>query len=200
MLVHQIILGKEKYLLKIIKDKLKYILIMITLLASPAYSNDKALSVINNFLDNTTSIKADFYQTSGNNVERGILYLNLPNKFHFKYKNNITIISNGTWIIIKDYNKRSSTRVLFNKTPIKVILNKNTYKEDILIKESISFYTVYFKNENTSLRIFFHKESGYLSGWEIIYNSSEYIKVNLENIHTNIEIPDDKFLIKDFYP
>ena len=164
-------------------------------------SNQKIIS----HFENINSLQFKFTQRiDNNNIEKGECIILYPKRIFCKYYDiyNKILVSNGKSLVINSDKITNYYRYPLDKTPLNFILDKEfliskmTEAED---NEDYPFYYVFnFEYENTSIKVFFDKESLELMGWETKDIYQNLIQTFLSDININIEVEEKIFLIDKY--
>jgi len=184
----------------------KYILniFVLSYLIMPVLaSGNQDLKDAENWLNNLTTMKAEFIQVSsdGSSVE-GIVYIKKGKGFRFEYfpPSPLLIVGRGSWVIVQNLNDKTSDNYPISQTPLskflsdKVSLNSKkfftTTKND---KGIISIQMISKEKAGSSLTLDFSNKPFQLRRWKIIDQVGTEIMVTLQNHSYGMELPDKTF-------
>jgi outer membrane lipoprotein-sorting protein len=89
--------------------------------------NDQAaVTEVANYLTQFRNLQGEFVQVSSKgNVSKGVFYLSKPGKMRFEYAapNPFIIVSDGTWVTIKNRKKESADQYPLAQTPLRLVLD-----------------------------------------------------------------------------
>ena len=166
-------------------------------------SGNQDLKDAENWLNNLTTMKAEFIQVSsdGSSVE-GIVYIKKGKGFRFEYfpPSPLLIVGRGSWVIVQNLNDKTSDNYPISQTPLskflsdKVSLNSKkfltTTKND---KGIISIQMISKEKAGSSLTLDFSNKPFQLRRWKIIDQVGTEIMVTLQNHSYGMELPDKTF-------
>ena len=166
-------------------------------------SGNQDLKDAENWLNNLTTMKAEFIQVSsdGSSVE-GIVYIKKGKGFRFEYfpPSPLLIVGRGNWVIVQNLNDKTSDNYPISQTPLskflsdKVSLNSKkfftTTKND---KGIISIQMISKEKAGSSLTLDFSNKPFQLRRWKIIDQVGTEIMVTLQNHSYGMELPDKTF-------
>ena len=184
----------------------KYILniFVLSYLITPILaSGNQDIKDAENWLNNLTTMKAEFIQVSsdGSSVE-GIVYIKKGKGFRFEYfpPSPLLIVGRGSWVIVQNLNDKTSDNYPISQTPLskflsdKVSLNSKkfftTTKND---KGIISIQMISKEKAGSSLTLDFSNKPFQLRRWKIIDQVGTEIMVTLQNHSYGMELPDKTF-------
>tara|TARA_B100001540_G_C15618973_1_gene556700 strand:- start:143 stop:733 length:591 start_codon:yes stop_codon:yes gene_type:complete len=184
----------------------KYILniFVLSYLIMPVLaSGNQDIKDAENWLNNLTTMKAEFIQVSsdGSSVE-GIVYIKKGKGFRFEYfpPSPLLIVGRGSWVIVQNLNDKTSDNYPISQTPLskflsdKVSLNSKkfftTTKND---KGIISIQMISKEKAGSSLTLDFSNKPFQLRRWKIIDQVGTEIMVTLQNHSYGMELPDKTF-------
>jgi len=150
------------------------------------------VSKIETFVNNITTIKADFVQMSGaGNFARGTLYLQRPGRMRFEYEPPVPylLVSDGNFFIYVDNELEQVTYLPLSKTPANLLLRKNFSLSEGLIltglKEEgsvIRFEVADSSNPDLGrVTLTFNRDPLSLKSWTVLDPQAQRIQVTLVN-------------------
>jgi outer membrane lipoprotein-sorting protein len=168
--------------------------------AASALTNDEAVAAvaeINNYINTHTALQGEFTQISPKgNVSKGVFFIAKPGKMRFEYAapNPYIIVSDGTWVTIKNRAKERGDQYPLSQTPLRLVLSN----EVDLLKET-KILNVEKIDELTSITIedrkravpgqlvlIYDTQKKALQQWVVIDGKGRRTTVSLENIETGI--------------
>ena len=144
------------------------------------------------------NLSFNFKQTIDENTEEGNCIIQYPKKIYCNYDNfkKKIIVSNGKSLVIKNQTTNQYFRYPLDRTPMKLILNKNYLIEQMQKLDGKMIDDKYFKflikNEESEINIFFDKNSYDLTGWQTKDIYQNLVITFIYNIEKNKNI-DQKF-------
>ena len=152
-------------------------------------------------LNNTSSLSFNFTQKIDGKLNDGSCKILYPKKIFCKYKDkyNKEIISNGKTLVIKNLSIDQIYRYDLQKTPFKVILDKEFLIEQInlakinIINDNKS--SIIIKENNLNFKIFFDLDNHSILGWETIDIYQNTVKFEIFDLVLNISVSDNIFKI-----
>jgi outer membrane lipoprotein-sorting protein len=177
--------------------------------ASLQGSDLKALSRINDYLNNLTTMQGAFTQIAEDGqMAEGIFFLLRPGRLRFEYVTPPelpTLVADGKWVTLENTQMRTVNRYPLSATPLKIIL-----KEDVDLAEDTDIVAIDRKPGILSVTA---KESGGLAQGEltlvfsdpalelrnwIIKDANGYvITISLRNVRRDIELEPELFIPAD---
>ena len=150
--------------------KKKFLILLILLLSSKSFANDKEKIIQNlEIIDNLTF---NFEQNVNDKIENGTCTIKYPKKIFCFYnsKNKKILVSNGRSIVIKTSNSYYIYPI--ERTPLNFILNKEfiinkliNLNERIIEKKYINFN---FTENGNDINLFFDMKTYNLIGWQVL--------------------------------
>ena len=144
------------------------------------------------------NLSFNFKQTIDKNTEEGNCIIQYPKKIYCNYDNfkKKIIVSNGKSLVIKNQTTNQYFRYPLDRTPMKLILNKNYLIKQMQKLDGKMIDDKYFKflikNEESEINIFFDKNSYDLTGWQTKDIYQNLVITFIYNIEKNKNI-DQKF-------
>ncbi|MCK5620918.1 MAG: outer membrane lipoprotein carrier protein LolA [Alphaproteobacteria bacterium] len=150
------------------------------------------VSKIEAFVNDITTIEADFVQMSGGGgFARGTLYLQRPGRMRFEYEPPVPylLISNGTFFIYVDNELEQVTYLPLSQTPADLLLRENFSLSEGLIltgfKEEGSVVKVEVadsgKPDLGRVTLTFNRDPLSLKSWTVLDPQAQRIQVTLVN-------------------
>jgi outer membrane lipoprotein-sorting protein len=156
-------------------------------------TEQKALvSKIEAFVNNITTIEADFVQmSSSGGFARGTMYLQRPGRMRFEYEPPVPylLISDGTFFIYVDNELEQVTYLPLSRTPADLLLRKNFSLSEGLIltgfKEEGSVVKVEVADSDNPdlgrVTLTFNRDPLSLKSWTVLDPQAQRIRVTLVN-------------------
>ena len=157
-------------------------------------------NVINKLLS-TNSLVFDFNQKIDGNINEGSCQLLYPKKIFCEYNDKYRkiIVSNGKELIVKNKSINQIYKYDLEKTPFKIILDKNFLLEKIKFSQIFDLEnnktTFYIKENNLDFKIFFDSNNYNILGWETIDVYQNTVQFEIFNLKLNTAISKKKFNI-----
>jgi outer membrane lipoprotein-sorting protein len=144
------------------------------------------------------NLSFNFKQNINENMEEGNCIIQYPKKIYCSYDNfkKKIIVSNGKSLVIKNQASNQYFIYPLDKTPMKLILNKNYLIEQMQKLDGKIIDDKYFnfsiQNKDNKINIFFDKNSYDLMGWQTEDIYQNLVITFIYNIEKNKNI-DQKF-------
>lgn len=186
-------------------------------LASPPALAAKAISLtseqeavigdIGGFLGSFKNLQGEFTQISPKgNVSKGVFFLRKPGKMRFEYAapNPFLIVSDGTWVTVKNRAKDKADEYPLSQTPLRLVLSdridllEETRILDFQQADGIVTVTLEDRKGTVpgSLVLVFDANAKMLQQWIVVDGQGRRTTVSLENIETGIEADPKLFTVK----
>lgn len=167
----------------------------------------KAIKQITNYFNSIKSIKGKFTQISpSGRVSTGIFYIVKPGLMRFEYAapNPLLIVSDGTWITIKNRARKKADQYPLTTTPLRLILKKNVnlFKETKIeeIRETPELSSVTLRDTSVfasgSLTLVFDKKNKTIQQWVVVDERGRRTAVSLDKIEKEISADPKLFKVK----
>ncbi|HHN73253.1 MAG TPA: outer membrane lipoprotein carrier protein LolA, partial [Thermopetrobacter sp.] len=166
-----------------------------------------AVNRISGFLNSFRTLKGEFTQISPRGrVSTGRLYIARPGRMRFEYQppNPIVIVSDGTWVAIRNNNRNSVDYFPLSKTPLRMILaervdlareadiRKVERRDDLLI--------VTLKDRDRSvdghLVLIFDEKRNSLQQWIVVDGQGRRTTVTLNSLQPGVKLSARLFRVK----
>ncbi len=182
--------------------------------ASPAKAlslspeQEQAIDGISNYLNSFKSMQGEFTQVSPKgNLSRGVFYIAKPGKMRFEYAppNPFLIVSDGTWLTVKNVKKEKGDQFPLSQTPLRLVLAKkvdilkDTKILDFQNQDGILSVTLEDKKNTLGsgqLTLVFDQTRNALQQWVVIDGKGRRTTVTLENIVAGVEADPKLFVVK----
>ncbi|MBL4800631.1 MAG: outer membrane lipoprotein carrier protein LolA [Emcibacter sp.] len=196
----------------------------ITTMTAPAKDNPVAeetpprteedtetLRLVEQSLNAIQSLKATFVQRAPDGtVTEGILYLERPGKLRFDYGEDapFLVVSNGTMLTFVDYDVKQVSRWPIRKTPLGILVDKETkFDDSIEIPQIIRFAGLIKipvidpkRKEYGHIILIFEESTMELRAWESVDIQGYTTRITLVNPIYNEAIDGKKFTFRDPRP
>ena len=165
-----------------------------------------AVNAISDYLNSFRTLQGEFTQISPKgNMSQGIFYISKPGKMRFEYAppNPFLIVSDGTWLTIKNVKKEKGDQFPLSQTPLRLVLGdkvdiaKDTNIIDFQDQDGMTTVTVEDKKNtlaNGQLTLVFDTTRNALQQWVVIDGKGRRTTVSLENVVAGVE-PDPKLFV-----
>ena len=175
----------------------------------PALTPEQTAAVdeIGNYINGFHTLQGDFTQISPKGiVSKGVFYLSKPGKMRFEYSapNPFIIVSDGTWVTIKNRAKDQADQYPLSQTPLRLVLDDdvNIYKEaDILdVQSGDGLVTVTLEDKKKivpgHLILSYDEKQKALQQWIVVDGQGRRTTVSLENVVAGVQTDPKLFVIK----
>ena len=165
-----------------------------------------AVNAISDYLNSFKTLQGEFTQISPKgNMSQGVFYIAKPGKMRFEYAppNPFLIVSDGTWLTIKNVKKEKGDQFPLSQTPLRLALGdkvdivKDTSVLDYQEQDGILTVTVEDKKNTLGsgqLTLVFDQTRKVLQQWIVTDGKGRKTTVSLENLQAGIE-PDPKLFV-----
>ena len=165
-----------------------------------------AVNAISDYLNSFKTLQGEFTQISPKgNMSQGIFYISKPGKMRFEYAppNPFLIVSDGTWLTIKNVKKEKGDQFPLSQTPLRLVLgNKvdianDTNVIDFQDQDGMTTVTVEDKKNTLGsgqLTLVYDQARNVLQQWIVTDGKGRKTTVSLENLQAGIE-PDPKLFV-----
>ena len=169
---------------------------------------EQAIDGISKFLNSFKTMQGEFTQVSPKgNLSRGVFYISKPGKMRFEYAppNPFLIVSDGTWLTVKNVKKEKGDQFPLSQTPLRLVLSN---KVDILNDTNIldfqdqdGIVSVTLEDKKNTLgsgqlTLVFDKTRNALQQWVVIDGKGRRTTVTLENAVAGVETDPKLFVVK----
>jgi outer membrane lipoprotein-sorting protein len=167
---------------------------------------ETAVNAISDYLNSFKTLQGEFTQISPKgNMSQGVFYIAKPGKMRFEYAppNPFLIVSDGTWLTIKNVKKEKGDQFPLSQTPLRLVLGnkvdivKDTSVLDYQDQDGILTVTVEDKKNTLGsgqLTLVFDQTRKVLQQWIVTDGKGRKTTVSLENLQAGIE-PDPKLFV-----
>ena len=165
-----------------------------------------AVNANSDYLNSFKTLQGEFTQISPKgNMSQGVFYIAKPGKMRFEYAppNPFLIVSDGTWLTIKNVKKEKGDQFPLSQTPLRLVLGdkvdivKDTSVLDYQEQDGILTVTVEDKKNTLGsgqLTLVFDQTRKVLQQWIVTDGKGRKTTVSLENLQAGIE-PDPKLFV-----
>lgn len=169
---------------------------------------EAAVNGISDYLNSFKTMQGEFTQVSPKgNLSRGVFYIAKPGKMRFEYAppNPFLIVSDGTWLTVKNVKKEKGDQFPLSQTPLRLVLSN---KVDILNETKVLDYqdqdgllTVTLEDKKNTLgsgqlTLVFDQTRNALQQWVVIDGKGRRTTVTLENVVADVEADPKLFMVK----
>ena len=167
---------------------------------------EAAVDAISDYLNSFKTLQGEFTQISPKgNMSQGIFYIAKPGKMRFEYAppNPFLIVSDGTWLTIKNVKKEKGDQFPLSQTPLRLVLGdkvdiaKDTNIIDFQDQDGMTTVTVEDKKNTLGsgqLTLVYDQARKALQQWIVTDGKGRKTTVSLENLQAGIE-PDPKLFV-----
>jgi outer membrane lipoprotein-sorting protein len=145
------------------------------------------------YIQGFKTLQGEFTQVSSKgNVSKGVFILSKPGKMRFEYAspNPFIIVSDGTWVTIKNRAKDKAEEYPLSQTPLRLVLDDDIdlLKEanilDVDIKDGLTTITLQDRKKTVPghLIITYDEAKKALQQWVVVDGQGRRTTVSLENI------------------
>jgi outer membrane lipoprotein-sorting protein len=173
------------------------------------YTRDQlnAVQLITTYFNNIRSMKGEFTQIGPRGrVSSGIFYIVKPGRMRFEYAppNPLIVVSDGTWVTVKNRRRKKADQYPLTSTPLRIILDNkvNLFKETKIqsVQQSPELATITLKDTSAfasgSLVLVYDKKAKVLQQWIVVDERGRRTVVTLSNIERNVSADPKLFKIK----
>lgn len=167
-------------------------------------SEDQSAAVreIADFINGYKNLQGEFTQVGPTGrVSKGVFYLSKPGKMRFEYAapNPFVIVSDGSWVVVKNRSKDKSDEYPLSQTPLRLVLSDkiNLFKEtNILnVEQADGLTTVTLEDRKKmmpgQLILVYDQNNKALQQWVVVDGKGRRTTVRLEKLEAGIA-PDPK--------
>ena len=166
------------------------------------FQNSANASIKSNIIENLKlieNLKFNFVQKIGKKSEKGECIIAYPKKIFCKYEDryNKILVSNGKSLVIKNRSNNQYYLYPLEKTPLLLILDKNTLIKKIseidLQLVNDKYFNFSIKDKDNKINIFFDRNSLNLLGWQTEDLYQNLVVTYIYNIKKNKKIDEKLF-------
>jgi outer membrane lipoprotein-sorting protein len=152
-----------------------------------------AVKEVADYIQGFKTLKGEFTQVSSKgNVSKGVFILSKPGKMRFEYAapNPFIIVSDGTWVTIKNRAKDRAEQYPLSQTPLRLVLDDDIdlMKEanilEVETKEGLTTITLQDRKKTVpgNLILVYDEGKKALQQWVVVDGQGRRTTVSLENI------------------
>ncbi|MDH3742311.1 MAG: outer membrane lipoprotein carrier protein LolA [Hyphomicrobiales bacterium] len=175
--------------------------------ASLTSQQSAAVQKISAYFNSIKTLQGEFTQISPKgNVSSGIFHILKPGKLRFEYSppNPFLIVSDGTWVVVKNRAKNRSDEYPLSKTPLRLMLSRNVdLLKQAVIKEVESqdgLTTVTLEDRDQlvpgHLILVFDDAKNALQQWSVVDGKGRRTTVSLNKIVVGAAVDSKLFKVK----
>jgi outer membrane lipoprotein-sorting protein len=169
---------------------------------------ETAINGISDYLNSFKTMQGEFTQVSPKgNLSRGVFYISKPGKMRFEYAppNPFLIVSDGTWLTVKNVKKEKGDQFPLSQTPLRLVLSnkvdilKDTKIIDFQSQDGLLSVTLEDKKNTLGsgqLTLVYDQTRNALQQWVVIDGKGRRTTVTLENVVAGIETDPKLFVVK----
>ena len=169
---------------------------------------ETAVNGISEYLNSFKTLQGEFTQVSPKgNMSKGVFYISKPGKMRFEYAppNPFLIVSDGTWLTVKNVKKEKGDQFPLSQTPLRLVLAD---KVDILndtkildLQDQDGILTVTLEDKKNTLgsgqlTLVFDQTRNALQQWVVVDGKGRRTTVTLENVVAGVEADPKLFVVK----
>jgi outer membrane lipoprotein-sorting protein len=167
-----------------------------------------AINAISDYLNSFKTLQGEFTQVSPKgNMSQGIFYIAKPGKMRFEYAppNPFLIVSDGTWLTIKNVKKEKGDQFPLSQTPLRLVLGDkvdiagDTNIIDFQDQDGMTTVTLEDKKSTLGsgqLTLVYDQARKALQQWIVTDGKGRKTTVSLENMQAGIEPDPQLFVVK----
>ena len=167
----------------------------------------EAVKEIGGYINSFREMQGEFTQVSPKGtVSKGVFYLSKPGKMRFEYAppNPFIIVSDGTWVTIKNRAKDSADQYPLSQTPLRLVLGDNVDIADeaeiLGVESNGGIVTVTLEDKKKlvpgHLIISYDKDHKTLQQWIVVDGHGRRTTVSLDKVVAGVEADPKLFTIK----
>ena len=175
--------------------------------ASLTSQESAAVQKISTYFNGIKTLQGEFTQISPKgNVSSGIFHILKPGKLRFEYSapNPFLIVSDGTWLVVKNRAKNRSDEYPLSKTPLRLMLSKNVdlLNQAIIKKvETVDGLTTVTLEDRDQLVpghliLVFDDSKNALQQWSVVDGKGRRTTVSLDKIVVGAAVDSKMFKVK----
>jgi outer membrane lipoprotein-sorting protein len=166
-----------------------------------------AVTEIGKYINSFRTLQGEFTQISPKGtVSKGVFYLSKPGKMRFEYSapNPFIIVSDGTWVTIKNRAKDKADQYPLSQTPLRLVLDDDVdinKEADILdVQSDGGIVTVTLEDKKKMvpghLILTYDEKNNALQQWIVVDGQGRRTTVSLENVVAGVASDPKLFTIK----
>lgn len=152
-----------------------------------------AVKVVADYIQGFKTLQGEFTQVSSKgNVSKGVFVLSKPGKMRFEYAspNPFVIVSDGTWVTIKNRAKDKAEEYPLSQTPLRLVLDDDidllaeAKILDVELKDGLTTITLQDRKKTVPGHLILVYDEGKkaLQQWVVVDGQGRRTTVSLENI------------------
>ncbi|MGE3830738.1 MAG: outer membrane lipoprotein carrier protein LolA [Parvibaculaceae bacterium] len=166
-----------------------------------------AVTEVANYLTQFRNIQGEFVQVSSKgNVSKGVFYLSKPGKMRFEYAspNPFIIVSDGTWVTIKNRAKDTADQYPLSQTPLRLVLDDDIDLLDeanvLDVQKSDGLVTLTIQDRKKTvpghLILVYDETQKALQQWIVVDGKGRRTTVELQNLVSGVKADPALFTIE----
>jgi outer membrane lipoprotein-sorting protein len=166
-----------------------------------------AVTEVANYLTQFRNLQGEFVQISSKgNVSKGVFYLSKPGKMRFEYAapNPFVIVSDGTWVTIKNRKKEGADQYPLSQTPLRLVLNDDVdllEEANVLdVENSGGLITLTIQDRKKTvpghLILVYDENQKALQQWIVVDGKGRRTTVELQNLVAGVKADPKLFKIE----
>ena len=168
----------------------------------------QAVNGVSDFLNSFRTMQGEFTQVSPKgNLSRGVFYIAKPGKMRFEYAppNPFLIVSDGTWLTVKNVKKEKGDQFPLSQTPLRLVLGdkvdilRDTDILDFQDQDGILSVTLEDKKNTLGsgqLTLVYDQTRKVLQQWAVVDGKGRRTTVTLENVVAGVKTDPKLFVVK----
>lgn len=165
-----------------------------------------AVSEVADYLTKFRNLQGEFVQVSSKgNVSKGVFYLSKPGKMRFEYAspNPFIIVSDGTWVTIKNRAKETADQYPLSQTPLRLVLDDDIdilHEANVLdVQQDGGLVTLTIQDRKKTvpghLILVYDAEQKALQQWIVVDGKGRRTTVELQNLVAGVKADPKLFTI-----
>lgn len=178
-----------------------------TKVSSLEQQDQAAVTEVANYLTQFRNIQGEFVQVSSKgNVSKGVFYLSKPGKMRFEYAspNPFIIVSDGTWVTIKNRAKDTADQYPLSQTPLRLVLDDDIDLLDeaniLDVQRSDGVVTLTIQDRKKTvpghLILVYDETQKALQQWIVVDGKGRRTTVELQNLVSGVKADPALFTIE----
>ena len=165
-----------------------------------------AVTEVADYLTKFRNLQGEFVQVSSKgNVSKGVFYLSKPGKMRFEYAspNPFIIVSDGTWVTIKNRAKETADQYPLSQTPLRLVLDDDIdilHEANVLdVQQDGGLVTLTIQDRKKTvpghLILVYDAEQKALQQWIVVDGKGRRTTVELQNLVAGVKADPKLFTI-----
>ena len=172
-------------------------------------SSDQAAAVqkISQYFNSMRTLQGEFTQISPKgNVSSSVFFISKPGKLRFEYAppNPFIIVSDGTWLVVRNKSKNQADQYPLSKTPLRLMLSKNVdlLQQAIIMKvetfDNLTTVTLEDRDQLVAghLVLVYDNTKNALHQWAVVDGQGRRTTVSLNKIVAGVAADPRLFKVK----